>query len=44
MKQDEGESVDKFTDKILNKVSEGFPQVDEDVSSNLALDAFVRGC
>ena len=44
MKQEEGESVDDFADKVLNKVTEGFPEVDDEVLQSLAVDAFLRGC
>lgn len=44
MKQEEGESIEDFADKILNKVSEGFPEVDDEVLQGLAVDAFLRGC
>ena len=44
MKQEEGESFEDFADKVLNKVTEGFPEVDDEVLQSLAVDAFLRGC
>ena len=42
MKQEEGESFEDFADKVLNEVTEGFPEVDDEMLQSVAVAAFLR--
>ena len=44
MRQEEGESLEDFADRIMLKAGEGFHGVPEDTLQSLATDAFLKGC
>ena len=44
LKQEEGESLEDYTDKVSTKVSEAYPGIDEEMEQDLAKEAFLRGC
>ena len=44
MRQEEGEALEDFADRIILKVGEGFLGVPEETLQSLATEAFLRGC
>ena len=44
MRQEEGESLEDFADRIMLKAGEGFHGVPEDTLQSLATDAYLKGC
>ena len=44
LRQEEGESLEDYADKVLTKVSEAYPGIDEEMEQDLAKEAFLRGC
>ena len=44
LRQAEGESLEDYADRVLAKVSEAYPGVDEEIEQDLAKEAFLKGC
>ena len=44
MKQEEGEVLDDFGDRVLVKAAEGYPGVPDDTLQTIAVESFLRGC
>ena len=44
MRQEEGESLEDYADKVFTKVAEAYPGTDEEMEQDLAKEAFLRGC
>ena len=44
LRQEEGESVEDYADRVLVKAYEGYPGVDDEVVETLAVEGFLRGC
>ena len=44
LRQEEGESLEDYADRVLTKVSEAYPGVDEEIEQDLAKEAFLKGC
>ena len=44
VRQEEGESLEDFTDRILIKVTEAYPGIDTEMEKDLANESFLRGC
>ena len=44
VRQEEGESIEDFADRILTKVNEAYPGTDVEMEQDLAKEAFLRGC
>ena len=44
VRQEEGESIEDFADRILTKVNEAYPGIDVEMEQDLAKEAFLRGC
>ena len=44
LRQEEGESLEDYADKVLTKVSEAYPGIDEEMEQDLAKEAFLQGC
>ena len=44
LRQEEGESLEDYADKVLTKVLEAYPGIDEEMEQDLAKEAFLRGC
>ena len=44
MKQEEGETLEDFADRVMGKTGEGYLGVSEDTLQVLATEAFLRGC
>ena len=44
VRQEEGESIEDFADRILTKVKEAYPGIDVEMEQDLAKEAFLRGC
>ena len=44
LKQEEGEALEEFADRILNKASEAFQHMDDGSVQTLASEAFLKGC
>ena len=44
MRQEEGESLEDFEDRVMLKTGEGYPGVPEETLQSLATEAFLRGC
>ena len=44
MRQEERESLEDYADRVLGKVSETYPNVEEDVAQALGTESFLRGC
>ena len=44
VRQEEGESIEEFADRILTKVNEVYPGIDVEMEQDLAKEAFLRGC
>ena len=44
VRQEEGESIEDFADRILTKVNEAYPGIDSEMEQDLAKEAFLRGC
>ena len=36
--------MEDYADRVLTKVSEAYPGVDEEIEQDLAKEAFLRGC
>ena len=44
MRQEEQESLEDYADHVLGKVSEAYPNVEEDVAQALGTESFLKGC
>ena len=44
LRQEEGETLEDYSDKVLTKVSEAYPGIDDEMEQDLAKEAFLRGC
>ena len=44
LRQEEGETVEEYADRVLLKAYEGYPGVDDEVVETLAVEGFLRGC
>ena len=44
MRQEEQEPLEDYADRVLGKVSEAYPNVEEDVAQALSKESFLRGC
>ena len=44
MRQEEGEALENFADRIILKAGKGFRGVPEETLQSLATEAFLRGC
>ena len=44
MRQEEQESLENYADHVLGKVSEAYPNVEEDMAQALGTKSFLRGC
>ena len=44
LRQKEGETLEDYADKVLTKVSEAYPGIDDKMEQDLAKEAFLRGC
>ena len=44
MRQEEQEALEDFADRVLVKVSEAYPNVEEEVAQCLGTESFLRGC
>ena len=44
VRQEEGEWIEDFADRILTKVNEAYPGIDVEMEQDLAKEAFLRGC
>ena len=44
VRQEEGESIEDFADRILTKVNEAYPGIDVEMEQDLAKEAFLRRC
>ena len=44
LRQEEGENLEDYADKVLTKVSEAYPGIDDEMEQDLAKEAFLRGC
>ena len=44
MRQEKQESFEDYADRVLGKVSEAYPNVEEDVAQALGTESFLRGC
>ena len=44
MRQEEGEALEDFADRIILKAGKGFQRVPEETLQSLATEAFLRGC
>ena len=44
LRQEEGESLEDYADKVLTKVAEAYPGIDDEMEQDLAKEAFLRGC
>ena len=44
LRQEEGETLEDYADKVLTKVSEAYPGIDDEMEQDLAKEAFLRGC
>ena len=44
LRQEEGDSIEDFADRVLVKAYEGYPGVENDVVETLPVESFLRGC
>ena len=44
LRQKEGETLEDYADKVLTKVSEAYPGIDDEMEQDLAKEAFLLGC
>ena len=44
LRQEEGQSLENYADKLLSKVTEAYPGIDKEMEQDLAKEAFLRGC
>ena len=44
LRREEGESLEDYADKVLTKVAEAYPGIDDEMEQDLAEEAFLRGC
>ena len=44
LRQEEGESLGEYADKVATKVAEAYPGMEDELSQGLAIDNFLRGC